>query len=682
MADWLRRALEQQGYQVTHVKNITDVGHMRQEVLERGEDRIIAAARAEGKSPSEIADFYTQAFLADEAKLNITPAHIFPKATEHVDEMIKMAKALVERGYAYVAGGNIYFSVPMFADYGKLSGNRTPDAGATEDEGSDPSKQDPRDFTLWKAAEGGRLLKWASPWGDGFPGWHIECSAMAIKYLGPHLDIHTGGVDNIFPHHEDEIAQSEAVYGAPFARHWVHAQHLLVDGLKMAKSTGNTYILSDLEQRGFEPMAFRYLSLTVGYRHRMNFTWQALKAAQRGLERLREKAAVGKNEAMPDEPGSEEWRLRFWDAINDDLNMPKALAIAWQVARHSSLSADAKAGLLREFDNILGLDLAAAAKEQAMPPAVQELVGRRETLRQAGRYQEAAALRQQIETQGFEVRDAREGPLVSRRRVSLGLATDAAVSSSREVPSILDQPATLDFSVGIIARDNKADIERCLNSVLSHTDGHAIEIIVFDNGSTDGTGEWLDAFANIRKEVRVIHADHNLGAAAGRNIIFNQSRGRMLVWLDPSIEAVGDIFTPLTKALADSKVGLIGPFGVESHDLHDFHEATAGDVDAIEGYLIACRRETVQEIGALDEKFRFYRHLDLDFSFACREKGYRLVALPNLPLVRHPHTEWLSLADEERDKLSKRNFYRFLHRWGHREDLLITHEAHTHGAHT
>ncbi len=676
MADWLRRALQKQGYEVTHVKNITDVGHMRQEVLERGEDRVIAAARSEGKTPAEIADFYTQAFLTDEAKLNITPAHFFPKATEHVNEMISMVRSLLENGHAYSAGGNIYFSVGKFPDYGKLSGNRSIKVGEGDIEGVDPAKQDPRDFTLWKTAEPGRALKWASPWGDGFPGWHIECSAMAIKYLGPHLDIHTGGVDNVFPHHEDEIAQSEAVHGAPFARHWVHAQHLLVDGLKMAKSTGNTYILSDLERRGFDPLAFRYLSLTVNYRHRMNFTWQALRAAQRGLERLRERAAELPGDNRVDEYEAEPFRQAFWQAVNDDLNLPRALAMVWQAVRRSELSEGVKAVLLRDFDSILGLGLASAPTSPSLPGEVSELVERRETLRKERRYREADALRQQIEASGFEVRDTVAAPQVLTRRASRASTTNIAISSSGEASSVAGQPTSLDFSVGVIARDNRVDIERCLGGLLSHTSGHAIEIIVVDNGSTDGTGEWLDEFAASNRTVRVIHADHNLGAGAGRNVIFKQSRGRVLIWLDPSIEVTGDIFTPIAKALENDKVGIVGPFGVETHDLHDFHEASAGDVDAIEGYLIACRRELAHNIGELDEKFRFYRHLDLYFSFACREMGYRIVALPDLSLVRHPHSEWLSLADEERDKLSKRNFYRFLHRWGHREDLLVANSTH------
>ncbi|MCH7786146.1 MAG: class I tRNA ligase family protein, partial [Chloroflexi bacterium] len=228
MADWIRRALEAQGLAVTHVKNITDVGHMRQEVLEQGGDKVIAAAIAEGKTPAEIAQFYTERFLGDEQKLNIIPARYFPKATDHIQEMLEIVERLVENGFAYEVEGNVYFEVSSFEDYGKLSGNiqeaELLEAVRVE---ADPLKRDPRDFTLWKLAEPGRDLKWPSIWGDGFPGWHIECSAMSIKYLGKQFDIHTGGVDNIFPHHEGEMAQSEGFTGEPVVNVWVHGQHLL-----------------------------------------------------------------------------------------------------------------------------------------------------------------------------------------------------------------------------------------------------------------------------------------------------------------------------------------------------------------------------------------------------------------------------------------------------------------------
>ena len=288
MADWIRRILTAQGLDVVHIKNITDVGHMRQEVLERGEDKIIAAAIEEGKTPAEIADFYTLRFRADEEKLSIQPAHEFPKATDHIEEMLEIVQRLVETGYAYEVDGNVYFEVSSFPDYGQLSGNiHEAELLEAVRVDADPLKRDPRDFTLWKAAEPGRTVKWPSPWGEGFPGWHIECSAMSIKYLGEKFDIHTGGVDNIFPHHEGEIAQSEGFTGKPVVNSWVHGQHLLADGVKMAKSAGNSFIMSDIEAQGLDPMAFRYLCMTARYNTRLNFTFTSLRAAQRGLQRLK-----------------------------------------------------------------------------------------------------------------------------------------------------------------------------------------------------------------------------------------------------------------------------------------------------------------------------------------------------------------------------------------------------------
>ena len=316
MADWIRRALEAQGLKVNHVKNITDVGHMRQEILERGEDKVIAAAIAEGKTPGEIAEFYTERFLEDEGKLHITPAQSFPRATDHIAEMLEIVESLVESGYAYEVQGNVYFEVSKFPEYGKLSGNINEnellEAVRVE---ADPLKRDPRDFTLWKRAEPGRDLKWPSPWGDGFPGWHIECSAMSIKYLGRRFDIHTGGVDNIFPHHEGEVAQSEGFTGRPVVSLWVHGQHLLADGVKMAKSAGNSFIMSDIERLGIEPLAYRYLCLTARYRTRLNFTFTALKAAQRALLRLRNRVWEGARCRQPNRPMKSWWRSGtsvFW----------------------------------------------------------------------------------------------------------------------------------------------------------------------------------------------------------------------------------------------------------------------------------------------------------------------------------------------------------------------------------
>ncbi|HLY31372.1 MAG TPA: cysteine--tRNA ligase, partial [Ktedonobacterales bacterium] len=366
MADWIRRTLTYLGLHVTHIKNITDVGHMRQEVLDRGEDKMLSQARKEGKSPWEIAAFYTEAFHNDERELNILPAHVFPRATDHIAEMIAMTERLLERGYAYEVGGNVFFSVKAFPGYGRLSGNLLENLGQGQHivNENDPYKRAPEDFPLWKVAEEGRLMAWDSPWGRGFPGWHIECSAMSAKYLGPQFDLHTGGVDNIFPHHEDERAQSEAASGKQFVRYWVHGQHLLADGLKMAKSTGNAYTLADVRARGFEPLALRYFFTTALYRSRINFTFRALRAAQTTLERLRDVAyrlhvaAQGQERDIPaTELRAQSAHTAFMAAVTNDLNMPRAMAVVWSMLRDERLTPELRLALLYAFDEILGFDL-------------------------------------------------------------------------------------------------------------------------------------------------------------------------------------------------------------------------------------------------------------------------------------------------------------------------------------
>src|SRR5947209_5380446 len=339
MADWIRRAFEYRGFEVFHVKNITDVGHMRQEMVDRGEDKMLAQARKEGKTALQIAQFYTEAFHEDERKLNIEPATVFPRATEHIPEMIAIVQELESKGIAYEVNGYVYYDIKRFPGYGKLSGNQLENMLADVREGVDKDRHNPEDFPLWKPAEPDREMAWDSPWGRGFPGWHIECSAMSMKYLGPHFDLHTGGVDNIFPHHEDEIAQSEAFTGGPFANYWVHAQHLLADGQKMAKSTGNAYTCSEIEARGFDPLSLRYFYTTALYRSRLNFTFRALQAAQTSLERLRDrayelftqsdKASVISEELLVGHPCQE----TFLAEVENDLNMPRAMAVVWDMLR-------------------------------------------------------------------------------------------------------------------------------------------------------------------------------------------------------------------------------------------------------------------------------------------------------------------------------------------------------------
>ncbi len=405
-ADVARRILEYHSYEVFQVKNITDVGHMRDDLQDQGEDKILFAALQEGKTPWEIAEFYTQAFLQDEKRLNILPARVFPRATGHIPEMIAIIRTLLEKGYAYEAGGAIYFDVSRFADYGKLSGNRMDKLRAGTRVKVEGDKQEPEDFALWKKAEPGRLMKWDSPWGEGFPGWHIECSAMSMKYLGEQLDIHTGGVDNIFPHHEDEIAQSEAATGKEFVRYWLHGEHLMVDDTRMAKSAGNFYVLQDIINSGFHPLAYRYLCLTAHYRSKLNFTWDSLKAAEIALNRLYDYMADW------DEPGQtdEEWRQQFQGAVDDDLDTPRALALVWDMVR-SDLPSSIKAALMLDYDRILGLGLdKVQRREKELPEEIAELIREREEARRSRDWGKSDAMRERLKEMGVEIQDTPEGP--------------------------------------------------------------------------------------------------------------------------------------------------------------------------------------------------------------------------------------------------------------------------------
>ena len=683
MADWIRRALEVQGLRVSHVKNITDVGHMRQEVLEKGEDKVIAAAIAEGKTPADIADFYSERFFRDEDKLNILPASWFPKATDHIDEMLEIVERLVETGHAYEVEGNVYFSVSNFADYGQLSGNiheaELLEAVRVE---ADPLKRDPRDFTLWKAAEPGRELKWPSPWGDGFPGWHIECSAMSIKYLGRKFEIHTGGVDNIFPHHEGEIAQSEGFTGERVVNHWVHGQHLLADGVKMAKSAGNSFILSHIEAQAIDPLAFRYLCMTARYRSRVNFTFTALKAAQRALLRLYNLVWLWSADPIPapahvDGGVAEEWNGKFLDRINDNLDLPRALALTWQLVR-SDLPVKLKLKVLLEYDKVLGLGLDTVSERFSVPAGVAHSAEDRSRLRQEARYREADVLRTRLDDEGYVVADTPSGTLV-RPKTEWETRQERwkSISSSSEVSSLVDEADSTDLTVGIVACNYLEDVQRCVGSALRWLEGRQAEVLVVDNGSTDGTSEWLEETASADSRLRVIHTDHILGEGAAKSVALKQSRGRTVVLLDTSVEVVGDVFGPIETALGDETVGVVGPFGLRTPDLHHFRdgEGEAGDMDAMQAYCFAFRRRLLKDVGFMRESFRFYRNLDLDYSFHFKDKGYRVVADPNLPVQLHEHRVWTALAEGERDELSRKNYRRFLDKWGDRADLLVVNQT-------
>ena len=418
--DLLHRTLEYLGYEVRYVKNITDVGHMRDDQLESltGPDKVEEAAALEGTTPMQIADFYTAAWLEDEALLNILPADVMPRATEHIGEMLSLTERLVQKGLAYEVDGTIYYDVSEFPGYGKLSGQKVEETHAGHRVEVETDKRDPADFALWKHAEPGRLMKWPSPWGDGFPGWHIECSAMSLKHLGDRFDIHTGGIDLKFPHHEDEIAQSEGALGHEVVGIWMHGEFLTMDDAKMAKSAGNIIRVADLPDLGYEPLAFRYLALTAHYRSKLDFTADAMHAATSGLARLRRAVAA----APPEEVDLSAspmagYRQRFTDAIADDLGLPRALAVAHDVASAADLTDAQRRALLLNFDRVLGLSLdAPAAVDAPLPEGAAELLARRAAARAARDFAASDALRDELAALGVDVRDTPDGQETIVRR--------------------------------------------------------------------------------------------------------------------------------------------------------------------------------------------------------------------------------------------------------------------------
>lgn len=422
MTDWLRRMLEYNNYDVLLVRNITDVGHLHEDTDERGgEDKLEHEARSTGRSAYEIAEHYTRQYFQDAAELNILPPHVSPKATEHIPEMLEMTGDLVEKGLAYVRNGNVYYDVSRFPAYGALSGNTLENllvggSGRVSLEVAE-DKEAPEDFALWKRGDETRQMNWSSPWSTGFPGWHIECSAMSKKYLGEQFDIHTGAIDLVFPHHEDEIAQSQGVSGKSPVQYWVHGEFLDFGNSKMSRSVGNVVLVSTLKERGFDPMAFRYLLLTAHYRTKLNFTDESLTAAQNALNNLREdisnlaveaKNAVGETEWSQE---AQQVRENFHTAINDDLDLPTALVITREIARTSKIAPAERYRLLLDFDRVLGLrlDQVEARAPRVISEEALELVRQRDAARAARDWKRSDQLREQLKGMGFEVRDTPKG---------------------------------------------------------------------------------------------------------------------------------------------------------------------------------------------------------------------------------------------------------------------------------
>jgi cysteinyl-tRNA synthetase len=422
MTDWVRRMLEYNGYDVYLVQNITDVGHLQNDDVESGEDKLEHEARTTGRTAYEIAEYYTQKYLRDRDELNILPAHRNPRATDHIPEMQAMTEQLIEKELAYVANGNVYYDVSRFPNYGLLSGNtienlREGGHGRQQMEIAE-DKDAPEDFALWKHGDPGRQMNWPSPWGIGFPGWHIECSAMSTKFLGEQFDIHTGGIDLRFPHHEDEIAQSQGVSGKQPVQVWMHGEHLDFGHGKMSRSKGNVVLLSTLVEQGIDPMALRYLLLTAHYRSKINLTDESITAAQNGLNNLRDDLA-GLLAVEPtvtrdtDIWSQEAWLVRdaFHMAINDDLDLPTALSITREVARNNRISPAERVRLLLDFDRVLGLRLDSVKPKarRELSDELLELVRQRDEARAARDWKRSDRIRDQLKERGFEVRDTPRG---------------------------------------------------------------------------------------------------------------------------------------------------------------------------------------------------------------------------------------------------------------------------------
>ena len=414
MNDIIRRVLKYNGYKIKHAMNITDVGHLVSDADE-GEDKMLKSAREMQKSPYEIAAYYTKLFMDDLAKLNVETPEVVCKATDHIEEMIKYVQKLLENGYAYETSTAIYFDVSKLDEYGILSGIKLEDqkAGARVD--VDTEKRNPYDFALWIKAKPNHIMKWESPWGLSYPGWHIECSAMGQKYLGEQFDIHTGGIDLIPTHHENEIAQSKGACGKIPAKFWIHGEYLLINGGKMSKSLNNVYLLKDIIERGYDPLTYRLFTFSSSYRTKLNFTWDGIEASQKALDKLRagyQKHLEG-NEDISDEEIAK-YEEAFHKAINDDLNMPLAMSVVWDVVKNPKKS-KRLAELLSKFDTVLALSLDKKNEiRDEIPEEVVRLAEERLKARQEKNWAESDRLRDEILALGYSIKDSKDGYELSR----------------------------------------------------------------------------------------------------------------------------------------------------------------------------------------------------------------------------------------------------------------------------
>jgi len=413
-ADSVVRVFKYLAYQVKHVRNYTDVGHLTSD-QDEGEDKIEKSARQEKLSPQEIAEKYIKTFEKDTQALNFLEPTFKPRASQCIPEIITMVQTLLDKGYAYIADLAVYFDVSKAKNYGQLSGQRLEEKlkGAGQAEVYDSGKKNPADFALWFFKTGkhkNALQYWDSPFGLGFPGWHIECSVMANKYLGQTIDIHMGGVEHIPIHHTNEIAQSESANGVKFANYWLHNEHLLVNNKKMSKSAGTAYSLSEIQEKGFNPLAFRYLLLQAHYRSKQNFTWPTMKSAQKGFNNL-----LDQIKELGSKSGkiNEEYKNKFIEKITNDFNLPQGLAVMQELLK-SDLSKQDKLATVLDFDKVLGLNLEKTRQEKlVVPESIKKLIDQREQARKDKDWSKADQIRKQIKRKGYQIRDTDKGSKIS-----------------------------------------------------------------------------------------------------------------------------------------------------------------------------------------------------------------------------------------------------------------------------
>ena len=416
LGDFMYRVLKSNNYTVKYIMNLTDVGHLMGDnagVPDEGDDRLEFAAEKEGKSAKEIANFYIADFMKAYEKLNLVKPKKFTRASEYIQEQIDVIRLLEQKGYTYETSDGLYFDTAQFPKYGELSGltSKTVKEGARVE--VNPEKRNPTDFSLWKFSPKDKMRwqEWNSPWGVGFPGWHIECTAMSMKELGTTIDIHLGGEDLRMIHHQNEIAQSECATGKEFARYWVHGAFLQVDDGRMGKSLGNAYTVSDIEDKGFPPLALRYFYMSSHYRSKLNFTWESLASSATALNKMYD--IVSTYEENKHAAAETEYLDRFYAALNDDLNFPKAVSVVWDLLK-SNVAESSKIVTLLRMDDILGLNLVDHVGFE-IPADVANLAKMRDYYRRSGIWDKADQLRRQIEAAGYVVEDSKDIYKVKRK---------------------------------------------------------------------------------------------------------------------------------------------------------------------------------------------------------------------------------------------------------------------------